>query len=67
MFDYVKMMIDLYSPVTEEEEGQGMVEYGLILALVSIVAVGALFLMGGTVTDVFNDIVAELGGGGGTD
>lgn len=31
---------------TNEESGQGMVEYGLIIALVSIVAIGALKLVG---------------------
>lgn len=46
------------------EEGQGLVEYALIIVLVSIVAAVALTTLGGTVTGVFNDIVAELGGGG---
>jgi pilus assembly protein Flp/PilA len=60
MFDYVKMMIDLYSPVTEEEEGQGMVEYGLILALVSIVAIAALVLVGDQLFVIFTDIAGDL-------
>jgi pilus assembly protein Flp/PilA len=62
MYDYIKMMIDLYSPVTEEEEGQGMVEYGLILALVSIVAITALIFMGDQLDPIFNRIGEELGG-----
>lgn len=43
-----------------EEEGQGMVEYGLILALVSIVAIGALSLLGGQVKEKFQTIDTEL-------
>lgn len=39
-----------------EESGQGMVEYGLILALVAIVAVGALVALGGKVKDKFNEV-----------
>jgi pilus assembly protein Flp/PilA len=56
MFDYVKMIVDLYSPVTEEEEGQGMVEYALILALVSIVAIAVLILLGPSIADIFQDV-----------
>ena len=62
MVDYIKAMIDLYTGAeeTEELEGQGMVEYGLILVLVSIVAIAALFLVGEELRDVFSNIVDEL-------
>jgi pilus assembly protein Flp/PilA len=42
------------------EEGQAMVEYGLILALISVVAIGALALIGTNVNEVFNSVVTEL-------
>jgi pilus assembly protein Flp/PilA len=42
------------------EEGQAMVEYGLILALISVVAIGALALIGTNVEAVFTDVVTEL-------
>jgi pilus assembly protein Flp/PilA len=45
-----------------EEEGQGMAEYGLILALVAIAAVVALTAMGDTLKEKFNEIVTELSG-----
>ena len=38
-----------------------MVEYGLILALVSVVAIVALKLVGTDVTAVFNSVAASLG------
>lgn len=44
----------------KKDEGQGMVEYGLIIALVSIVAVIALTALGGKVTDKFEDVNAAL-------
>ena len=47
-----------------EEAGQTLVEYGLILALISIVAILALTAIGTEVTAVFNDIAGELGGSG---
>lgn len=42
------------------EEGQGMVEYALILVLVSIVVILILSLLGGTIANVFSDIVSSF-------
>lgn len=42
------------------EEGQGMVEYGLILALVAVVVIGALVALGGGVKDKFNQVNTEI-------
>lgn len=44
-----------------EESGQTLVEYGLILALISIVAIAALTLVGDEVSAVFDEIATELG------
>ena len=44
----------------EAEEGQGMVEYALILFLVSIVAIAALTLIGTNVDGVYDQIAAAL-------
>ena len=38
------------------EEGQGLVEYALILFLVAIVVIGVLVLVGGNVGSVFTSI-----------
>jgi len=37
----------------EDENGQGMVEYGLIIALVAVVLIGALTLLSGNITGIF--------------
>ena len=42
------------------EEGQGMVEYALILVLVSIVAIGALAAIGTNVTNVLQTVANHL-------
>jgi len=43
-----------------EEEGQGLVEYALILVLIAIVVIAVLTLLGGQIQNVFNFITTEL-------
>ncbi len=43
-----------------DEEGQGMVEYGLIIALVAIVVIAALVVLGPKVANIFNDAGNQL-------
>ena len=49
-----------YLTSREDEEGQGMVEYGLIIALVAIVAAVALALLGPAIAATFDDITAQI-------
>jgi pilus assembly protein Flp/PilA len=42
------------------QSGQGMVEYALILVLVSIVVIVILLTMGGQIGNVFSNIVTAL-------
>ena len=55
MFEYAKALLGLYLP--EKAEGQGLVEYALIIALISVALVGALVALRGGIQDVFTDIV----------
>ncbi|MCL5428699.1 MAG: Flp family type IVb pilin [Chloroflexi bacterium] len=43
-----------------KEKGQGLVEYALILVLVAIVVIVVLALLGGSVTNVFQNIVNAI-------
>ena len=38
----------------KDEEGQGMVEYGLIIALIAIVVIVALVALGPKIREIFN-------------
>ncbi len=44
----------------QREEGQAMAEYGLILALIAVVAIAALQLIGTNVSDILNQIANGL-------
>ena len=48
-----------------EESGQGMVEYGLIIALVAVGLIAGLTALGGGLSGTFQRITDELGGSGG--
>ena len=58
-------MKGLITRFIREEEGQGMVEYGLIIALVAIVVIGALTALGGGLEGIFDTITETLPGGDG--
>jgi len=42
------------------EEGQGLVEYALILVLVAVVVIAILMLLGPAIGDVFSQIMSAL-------
>jgi pilus assembly protein Flp/PilA len=43
-----------------KEDGQGLVEYALILVLIAIVVIGILTLLGNKVSQVFSNINSGL-------
>ena len=51
---------DLYLRVVEkvhrDEDGQGLAEYALILALIAIIAIVALIFLGGQISDKLSTI-----------
>ncbi len=55
---WVSLMTWLQS--RKDEKGQGLVEYALIIALVSIMLVGALTALQGGISGVFGNIVAAF-------
>lgn len=51
----------LYLP---REEGQGLVEYALILVLVAIIVIAILMVLGPQIGNVFSRITSGLASGG---
>jgi pilus assembly protein Flp/PilA len=50
------------STTLAREDGQGMVEYALIIALVAIVLIGALTTLSGGISSTFSKIVKGFSG-----
>jgi pilus assembly protein Flp/PilA len=46
----------IISLMNRDEEGQGLAEYALILALIAIVAIVALMFLGGQVSTILNKV-----------
>ncbi len=44
----------------KNEEGQGMVEYGLIIALVAIVIIAGITLLGGNINNLFTQVAGNI-------
>lgn len=55
-------MLEKLKQLVIEEKGQGMAEYGLILALIAVVVIVALGPMGEQIFEKFNDVIEGLGG-----
>ncbi len=56
----LEMIMAYARSVREHEEGQALVEYALILSLVSVVAIAALTLVGTNVTTILNSVAGAL-------
>jgi pilus assembly protein Flp/PilA len=52
---------EMIAAAFEREEGQDMVEYALLAALISIVAIAIIILVGPYLKDLFQDVVNGLG------
>ena len=46
----------ILASLRSDEEGQGLAEYALILALIAIVAIIALIFLGGQVSSILNTV-----------
>ena len=50
------MYLRVLNALTRDEEGQGLAEYALILALIAIVAIIALLFLGGQISTILNTV-----------
>ncbi|MHC1694376.1 MAG: Flp family type IVb pilin [Eubacteriales bacterium] len=53
-------MKEMMKRFIKEEDGQGMVEYGLIIAGIALVVIVAIFALGPKIGELFNDANSAL-------
>jgi pilus assembly protein Flp/PilA len=56
----MRLLIDRAITFVRKSEGQDLIEYALLVGLISLVAVGALIAVGGDVNAIFTAIEAKL-------
>ncbi len=49
-------------PRIRDEAGQDLAEYGMLAALIAIIVIGAIAILGGSVTAIMNNITTALAG-----
>jgi pilus assembly protein Flp/PilA len=54
------LLLGFQARLAERERGQGMVEYGLIVAAIAIAVIVALFALGPKISDMFSSTGASL-------
>jgi pilus assembly protein Flp/PilA len=52
--------MELIKRFVREEEGQGLVEYALIIGLIAVVAIAALSASGSSISSIFGNISSKL-------
>jgi pilus assembly protein Flp/PilA len=55
----VRVQTALYS-IRHRQDGQGLVEYGLIIASIAILLIVAMLFLGGRIDDLFSDTGASV-------
>jgi pilus assembly protein Flp/PilA len=61
MAQYLRLR-NAVSGLAKREEGAAMAEYGLLIALIAVVAIVAVRVLGAQISTVFTNITAGLGG-----
>jgi pilus assembly protein Flp/PilA len=58
--DFISYLVARFQ--SEDEEGQTLVEYGLLLALIAIIVIVALLFLGPIVSQIFQNVGDNLNG-----
>lgn len=54
------LSFEMVTSILQNEKGQGMVEYGLILALIAVVVIGIMTTMGTNLTTLYTTISGSI-------
>ena len=64
MLNALSARIMTWATAARNEDGQGLVEYALILVFVSVVSIAMLTILGVDVGEVLTDVETQLNGAG---
>ena len=56
----MQMLTALINLIKRDDEGQGLAEYALILALIAIVAIVALLFLGGAISQILSPVGSAI-------
>ena len=56
MKNLISTLVSFIQSRREDEEGQTLVEYGLLLALIAIVVIAVLLLLGPAISTIFQSV-----------
>ncbi|MEW6659125.1 MAG: Flp family type IVb pilin [Thermodesulfobacteriota bacterium] len=59
----MKSLLTKVKNFLKEEEGASAVEYGLLVALIAAVIIGAVTLLGGNLAQLFSGVAGSIGTG----
>jgi pilus assembly protein Flp/PilA len=54
------MAMNYLVALTKREEGQGMVEYGLLLGLIAAGVIAILLILGPEIAEMFSEVAVEI-------
>jgi pilus assembly protein Flp/PilA len=60
MFELMMSLLRLQSQLSQRERGQGMLEYGMIIAAVAVAVIVALFALGPKVGSLFSSTATSM-------
>jgi pilus assembly protein Flp/PilA len=58
--EIMSMLINYVKSFANQEEGQDLLEYALLVALIALIAIGAVTMAGGAVQAIFTNIANAL-------
>ena len=56
----LKSLVRLQTRISTRDRGATAVEYGLMVALIAIVIIGAVALLGGNLKNLFNNVSGQV-------
>ena len=54
------LLNSILASLRSDEEGQGLAEYALILALIAIVVIGAVIFLGGQINTIMSNVGSSI-------